>query len=56
LLTLFTTPIVYIYMDKLSRVVSRSRPKPAPYVDATRAGCVSGGLDPALSGGGARGR
>ena len=27
LLTLFTTPIVYIYMDKLSRVVSRSRRK-----------------------------
>ncbi len=38
LLTLFTTPIVYIYMDKLNRLVSRSRPKGAPYVDATRAG------------------
>jgi Cu/Ag efflux pump CusA len=38
LLTLFTTPIVYIYMDKLSRVVSHSSAKPAPYVDAARAG------------------
>ena len=38
LLTLFTTPIVYIYMDKLSRIVSRGGAKPAPYVDAARAG------------------
>ena len=30
LLTLFTTPIVYIYMDKLRQVASRSRTKPAP--------------------------
>ena len=29
-LTLFTTPIVYIYMDKLSQVASRSRTRPAP--------------------------
>jgi multidrug efflux pump subunit AcrB len=38
LLTLFTTPIVYIYMDKLSRrAVARSPAKPAPYVDAAGA-------------------
>ena len=29
-LTLFTTPIVYIYMDKLRQVASRSRTRPAP--------------------------
>ena len=29
-LTLFTTPVVYIYMDKLSRGLRRSRPKPGP--------------------------
>jgi HAE1 family hydrophobic/amphiphilic exporter-1 len=38
LLTLFTTPIVYIYMDKLREVLSRGRAKPATYVDAARAG------------------
>jgi len=39
LLTLFTTPIVYIYMDKLNRLGSRTvRPAAAPLVDATRAG------------------
>jgi hydrophobe/amphiphile efflux-1 (HAE1) family protein len=39
LLTLFTTPIVYIYMDKLNRVGSRGvRAAPAPLVDATRPG------------------
>jgi multidrug efflux pump subunit AcrB len=39
LLTLFTTPIVYIYMDKLNRVGSRGvRAAPAPFVDATRPG------------------
>jgi HAE1 family hydrophobic/amphiphilic exporter-1 len=39
LLTLFTTPIVYIYMDKLSRVASpRVRGASAPLVDATRPG------------------
>src|SRR5271157_3129107 len=37
-LTLFTTPIVYIYMDKLSQVGARSRAKPAPYVPAARTG------------------
>jgi HAE1 family hydrophobic/amphiphilic exporter-1 len=37
LLTLFTTPVVYIYMDKLGRVLAPSRAKPAPYVDAARA-------------------
>ncbi len=29
-LTLFTTPVVYIYMDKLSRGLRRSRPKSGP--------------------------
>jgi hydrophobe/amphiphile efflux-1 (HAE1) family protein len=39
LLTLFTTPVVYIYMDKLNRVRSRGvRAAPAPLVDATRPG------------------
>jgi hypothetical protein len=39
LLTLFTTPVVYIYMDKLNRVGSRGvRAAPAPLVDATRPG------------------
>ena len=39
LLTLFTTPIVYIYMDKLSRFASPgARAAPAPLVDARRHG------------------
>jgi multidrug efflux pump subunit AcrB len=39
LLTLFTTPIVYIYMDKLSRVGSpRVRAAAVPLVDAARPG------------------
>ena len=39
LLTLFTTPVVYIYMDKLNRIGSRGvRAAPAPLVDATRPG------------------
>jgi len=39
LLTLFTTPIVYIYMDKLSQALSQRRRAPtAPFVGATRAG------------------
>jgi hydrophobe/amphiphile efflux-1 (HAE1) family protein len=38
MLTLFTTPIVYIYMDKLSQIGSRGHVKPVPYVDAARAG------------------
>jgi hydrophobe/amphiphile efflux-1 (HAE1) family protein len=39
LLTLFTTPVVYIYMDKLNRLGSRGfRAARAPLVDATRPG------------------
>jgi multidrug efflux pump subunit AcrB len=39
LLTLFTTPIVYIYMDKISQAMSRrGRASPALFVDAERAG------------------
>jgi len=39
LLTLFTTSIVYIYMDKLSRFASPgARAAPAPLVDARRHG------------------
>ena len=37
-LTLFTTPIVYIYMDKLGRALARGGAKPAPYVEAAKAG------------------
>ena len=28
LLTLFTTPVVYLYMDKLARLVKRNKPAP----------------------------
>jgi HAE1 family hydrophobic/amphiphilic exporter-1 len=38
LLTLFTTPVVYIYMDKLGLALARGGAKPAPYVDAAKAG------------------
>jgi Cu/Ag efflux pump CusA len=39
LLTLFTTPVVYIYMDKIGQVLSaRSRAKPFRLADAVRSG------------------
>ena len=38
-LTLFTTPVVYIYMDKIGEALSaRSRAKPSRLADAVRSG------------------
>jgi hypothetical protein len=38
-LTLFTTPVVFIYMDKIGQAFSaRSRARPSRLADAVRAG------------------
>jgi len=38
-LTLFTTPVVFIYMDKIGQALSaRSRGKPSRLADAMRTG------------------
>jgi HAE1 family hydrophobic/amphiphilic exporter-1 len=38
-LTLFTTPVVFIYMDKIGQALSaRSRAKPSRLADAMRTG------------------
>jgi Cu/Ag efflux pump CusA len=38
-LTLFTTPVVFIYMDKIGQALSaRSRARPSALADAVRSG------------------